>query len=118
MAHTPGPWECGTGDYSGGVYCDNEFGSRVAIVYGKGQDWPVFSREEEEANARLIAAAPDFSEAAKRARRDLAAIKKFAEWCHDSPASLAGHINEGLPSITASIAALDAAIAKAEGRAE
>jgi len=59
--HTPGPWILGTeGDGAvGSVYCDNALGSRVAIVYGREQAYTVFPREEEEANARLIAAAPN-----------------------------------------------------------
>ncbi len=63
--HTPGPWSVGTrGDGTPGyVYCDNELGSAVAIVYGKPLEYTVFSRAEEIANARLIAAAPDLLEA-------------------------------------------------------
>lgn len=60
-AHTPGPWSCGEKGNGavGSVYCDNSLGTRVAIVYGRGQEYTIFSRAEEEANARLIAAAPD-----------------------------------------------------------
>lgn len=63
--HTPGPWEVGTeGNGSPGfVYCDNSLGSAVAVVYGPAMRHSVFSRAEEEANARLIAAAPDLLEA-------------------------------------------------------
>lgn len=62
--HTPGPWSLGgsDGDGSGGegyIYCDNSLGSAVAIAFGECLPFPVFSREEEIANARLIAAAPD-----------------------------------------------------------
>jgi hypothetical protein len=63
--HTPGPWEVGTkgNGAPGYVYCTNDLGSAVAIVYGKALCFSVFSRAEEEANARLIAAAPDLYEA-------------------------------------------------------
>ena len=65
---TPGPWSIGKrGDGAiGSVYCDNALGSRVAIVFGEGQEFSVFSRREEEANAHLIAAAPELYEALKR----------------------------------------------------
>ena len=59
--HTPGPWEVGGGKNGGEpgyVYCHNCIGSPVAIVYGKPLGYTVFSRAEEEANARLIASAP------------------------------------------------------------
>ena len=70
MKHTPGPWEVGTeGSEIGAVYCDNSLGSRVAIVFGKGQEYTAFSRTEEEANASLIAAAPDLLEALVQAER-------------------------------------------------
>lgn len=57
---TPGPWEVG-GDGNGAagfVYCHNELGSAVAIFAGPALRWTVFPRAEEEANGRLIAAAP------------------------------------------------------------
>jgi len=70
--HTPGPWMLGVeGDGAvGSVYCDNAFGSRVAIVYGKGQEFSVFSPDEERANAALIAAAPTLLEALKQIADD------------------------------------------------
>ena len=59
--HTPRPWEVGVegNGTPGYVYCNNGLGSAVAIVYGKALPYTVFSRAEEEANARLIAAAPE-----------------------------------------------------------
>lgn len=63
--HTEGPWELGAEGNGavGSVYCNNSMGSRVAIVFGKGQEYSVFSDAEEAANARLIAAAPELLEA-------------------------------------------------------
>lgn len=57
-AATPGPWEVGRehiGAERGSVYCDNELGSRIAIVFGDEQKFTVFPREEERANALHIA---------------------------------------------------------------
>lgn len=96
--HTPGPWTAGEGAYSGGVYCDNALGSRVAIVYGKGQDYSVFSSGEEEANAALIAAAPDL----------LHALLCLKEWVDDHAVK---------PAEIAELQTALAAIAKAEGHA-
>lgn len=71
--HTAGPWEVGVkgNGAPGYVYCDNALGSAVAIVYGAPLLHSVFSRAEEEANARLIAAAPDLlAELTTRRARD------------------------------------------------
>lgn len=68
-AHTPGPWML-TGEidriHSGEVICPGKHESPVAVCC----DFNRYEREEErEANARLIAAAPDL----------LAACKAFAD---------------------------------------
>lgn len=70
--HTKGPWSLGgeEGDgtgASGYVYCDNSLGSAVAICFGEHLRFTVFPREEEIANARLIASAPDLLDACERA---------------------------------------------------
>lgn len=81
--HTPGPWEVGGGEKGGEpgyVYCDNDLGSAVAIVFGiPALRWSVFPREEEEANARLIAASPKLLEACK------AAEEWLSGWVSASP---------------------------------
>lgn len=81
--HTPGPWEVGGGEKGGEpgyVYCDNDLGSAVAIVFGiPALRWSVFPREEEEANARLIAASPKLLEACKSAEEWLSG------WASASP---------------------------------
>ncbi len=59
MKHTPGPWIVGTNAILGG-----KSGNRaVVICQTSGEDWKRFVYGE--ANARLIAAAPDLLEAAK-----------------------------------------------------
>lgn len=62
---TPGPWSVGVeGDgVPGYVYCDNDLGSAVAICYGPALAYTVFPREQEVANAQLIAASPKLYEA-------------------------------------------------------
>ena len=70
MIHTPGPWECET-DFVSGVFwvmtvSDGTKDTTIPIaeVYGQDED----SRQVNcEANARLIAAAPDLLEALKDA---------------------------------------------------
>ena len=60
MAHTPGPWRVGPVDDTVVTAAD---GSEVAAIdgdYNQPELWPVM-----EANARLIAAAPDLLEAMK-----------------------------------------------------
>ena len=102
--HTPGPWEVGGHDdgVPGYVYCDNEFGSAVAIAYGDALAYTCLPRDEQEANARLIAAAPDLL-AALVEMRDL-----FDLMCGLGFSPADGH--EGSPKANA-----DAAIAKATG---
>ena len=61
MAHTKGPW-CGGDKISGlptYVYCDDATGSAVALT---SFEFVRRTSEEMEANARLIAAAPDLLE--------------------------------------------------------
>ena len=64
MKHTPGPWT-DKGGSAGAVWAGNEF---IASVYPNAQPgWDGYGRfdrqDETEANARLIAAAPDLFEA-------------------------------------------------------
>jgi hypothetical protein len=72
--HTPGPWMVG-GDRPGDssamalmIYCDDSLGSRVADCSESGHGIP---REQDYANARLIAAAPDL----------LALARQYASEC-------------------------------------
>jgi hypothetical protein len=70
-AHTPGPWNAGDGKQNGTslmVYCNDSLGSRVADCSNSGHG---ITDAQDEANARLIAAAPDL----------LALAKKLASEC-------------------------------------
>src|SRR5690606_24881760 len=59
---TPGPWELGEdGVWLGSVYSEDGLG--IALVYGEGDIDEPRPREEGEANARLIAAAPELLKA-------------------------------------------------------
>jgi len=66
IKHTPGPWawiEAGADDYSGGIYhkelVQKEFiGEGEDSILYHGADWPM-----SDADAKLIAAAPDLLEA-------------------------------------------------------
>ena len=57
MSHTPGPWTVEKGNNALTILAKNYYG--VARTYGTG--------EEDKANARLIAAAPDMLAALKEA---------------------------------------------------
>jgi hypothetical protein len=54
-AHTPGPWE----EKFGGVYIISETGKRCMSTH----EIPLYMKQIREANARLIAAAPEMLEA-------------------------------------------------------
>ena len=58
LQHTPGPWESAGGDDSS---YEINIGESTAFIarYDKNTGAMVFSRDEMEANARLIAAAPE-----------------------------------------------------------
>lgn len=61
MAHTPGPWTAPEGPFVGGHYV----GTEDADIAERA-DWPLEFTAEQEANARLIAAAPELYEALER----------------------------------------------------
>ena len=59
--HTPGPWAVGS--KSGHIETANAWRMSIAICYNKDSKADGVSKEEFEANARLIAAAPELLEA-------------------------------------------------------
>jgi hypothetical protein len=71
MSYTPGPWKVKTTDYAGRYVLFND------IVRGR---VPKDFGDEDEANARLIAAAPDLLEALKDTRDCLAAHGYCSRW--------------------------------------
>lgn len=110
--HTAGPWDYVPGTQHHGPYVTTDYGSTVADCYVMSQPtaWssepskPVpFMAEMAEANARLIAAAPDLLEAAQKAE-DI--IDDFVAGCPDDPKA------------SAALQALRAAIAKAAGESQ
>jgi hypothetical protein len=107
IGHTPGPWH--TDDpyfiYVWGAdqqmvadlpTCDEE--TYLARMRGVGRG---ATEDEQRANARLIAAAPDLLEVCKRGRQKLATYQ---------------HVYEGDKELRSLLSAWDAAIAKAEGK--
>lgn len=92
--HKPEPWHihATAGDHDFSVYGNS--GPDIALVRGY--------NEEAEANARLIAAAPDFIEGAREAVAAWDMEEDTAEWNHED-------------RLERAIALLRAAIAKAEG---
>jgi hypothetical protein len=95
--HTPGPWATDRDpDRRFLVYCNDATGSLVARTGGNGFEYVNTSDAEQEANARLIAAAPDLLAALK------ALVAKYG-------------FGDTLPADHPLVGAL-ATIAKAEGR--
>lgn len=92
MAHTPGPWDCdGTEVYAEHLCVSIAYRTRTC---DEGNWMP---NEEVEANARLIAAAPELLEAARLANQELIDLGQGS-------------------SASPALRALWSAIAKAEGR--
>lgn len=112
MPHTPGPYvveettHVTEGRYSCGVYCDDKTGSLVAQVGGF--RYVLRGLEETQANARLFAAAPDMLEALRLAEAAL---------LYEAEMRSAACDPEYSAPITAVLAKVETAIAKAEGRA-
>lgn len=106
MKHTKGPWEVCDDDTS--VHSPSQdMIVHTAEMPGDPAMYPQ-SFEEEEANARLIAAAPELLEALKIAEGELRAISEVI--------STYG-VEECLQTV-AELKKIRAAIAKAEGRSE
>ena len=100
--HTPGPWEkCDRGDYSdfdghSNVILGDD--TRICVVQNSGDDWA-------DANARLIAAAPDMLAALLSAQESIASFMGVHGYPNDSGA---GEI----------LREVSAVIAKAKGETE
>jgi hypothetical protein len=69
--HTPGPWHASKGGHDRLIYAESETAFDLAIVRGGGND------AETDANARLIAAAPDLRLACQRAARRLHDLPRY-----------------------------------------
>lgn len=121
--HTPGPWGYVPSNANHGPYVTNEWGagdicdcytmskpSELAVCNG-GTSEPIhFQHEEADANARLIAAAPDLLEALRDAQKALALIVE------PDAIKQSTVINAFAQTMAAEVKAR-AAIAKAEGGA-
>lgn len=107
--HTPGPWVvAGSDAASGPGYVMTRGGTYVAK--------PLINCE---ANARLIAAAPEYDAAARLALPIIEHERQCFFECHTAggdPATLDAAEKQWLDEYDAAITALKAAIAKAEGR--
>jgi len=66
MSHTPGPWEASEGWPSDVWHVDMSDG-RYSVIVSRADESAVWSAEESQANARLIAAAPDMLDALRTA---------------------------------------------------
>ena len=82
--HTPGPWAVGSA--SGHIETANAWRMSIAICYNKDSKADGVSKEEFEANARLIAAAPDLLKALQTCETNIALLlwsadtKVYGEW--------------------------------------
>ena len=107
-SHTPAPWEAMGGTY---VKASDQLGIRL---FGMGS-FPEVSDAEIEADARLIAAAPEMLAALETAQRVLRS-KEFRRW--EGQAALMVIRGQGSPyQGEQCIDAIEAAIAKARGEA-
>ena len=112
-AHTPGPWDYVPGNEHHGPYITSDFGSTIADCYVLSEPGafssteartPIpFMHEMAEANARLIAAAPDYHTAARETDRLALVIESAVRF--SDPTNLA--------AVRAALKANQAAILKA-----
>ena len=96
MSHTPGPWTASAG-WPSDVWHVEVSDGRYSVIVSRSEETAAWSAAEVQANAQLIAAAPDLLAAARLANQELIDV---------------GQGSSGSPAL----AALWAAIAKAEGR--
>lgn len=100
--HSPGPWRVSLTDDTVVIGADGREVAAIDGDYNQPDTWPVM-----EANARLIAAAPEM----------LVEIKKQIAWLRHIRPQLAGKISGAvLDGVDQSIKYLTALAAKAEGR--
>jgi hypothetical protein len=102
-AHTPGPWRQGNGYYWGEGYAICGDHGIVAGVVGKGYPCGLGRHPESDANARLIAAAPEL----------LAALERFAALPCTMPQG--GHCSMVHPGAFCAPCHARAAVARARG---
>jgi hypothetical protein len=114
--HTKGPWHTGQGNGEGSIFCES---GRMRLESGGTTLYPVcaisrgWDEGEDEANAHLIAAAPDLLEALSRLAVWADHLGPcFCQACDYLPGNRERHKH------TAECDLARAAIAKAEGRAE
>jgi hypothetical protein len=75
--HTKGPWHIGQGNGEGSIFCES---GRTRLESGGTTLYPIcdisrgWDEEEDKANARLIASAPDLLAAARLANEELLAL--------------------------------------------
>lgn len=119
MAHTPGPWTNDNGLVNG-KESRERFAPGVSVDIFDASEWPAELYDEAHANACLIATAPEMLVALKEARDFIQAERNVR---FDS-CSLGGRVDtldadgaELVSEADARLAQIDAAIAKAEGRA-
>lgn len=122
VKHTPGPWRAvahsypiaDTGDYDG-AWLVLPNGDRRPIVEIWGDD------DKDEANARLIAAAPELLKALRQLKMWLPIMTHMANMDPDGTQVEFSEFEDGRPpetiSIASSLLAAEAAIAKATGGA-
>ena len=78
--HTPGQWHIGSGNGEGSIFADN---GRTRFEIGGTTLYPIcqvnrkWEDEEDEANARLIAAAPELLQAILDLFRECAIVHKY-----------------------------------------
>jgi hypothetical protein len=68
--HTPGPWHTGAGNGEGSIFCKEgrlRLNDRGTALYSICQVTHGYDQAEDDANASLIAAAPELYEACRRA---------------------------------------------------
>jgi hypothetical protein len=106
--HTPGPWKVGGGRY---LPITAMVKGKSAQI-GRAESFGQISDEECEANARLIAAAPELLKALEEAHNELIGLSCYLETCD------AFVMVENLPSLISSArgkaGAADAALRKAK----
>ena len=101
--HTPGPWHLGSGNGEGSIYAEND---RMRLETGGTTLYPVcdiqtgWNTEEDQANARLIAAAPQMLAALRAALEAMGDSYDATDAAGEEGAALWDQVAEAIATAT------------------
>jgi hypothetical protein len=113
VKHTPGPWQVEALGAANTLIWKQDHGEIADTFYDPGN--PKLTRAEAEANAHLIAAAPELLEALESAQQEFLGLSSYLATCE--PMTILQNLDAVVASLKSKQAKAEAAIRKAKGEA-